>query len=282
VRPIGFAVVAGILACGAAARAEGDDGKLPPGEEGAPPGSDAGNPDDEPATAEAPPAVPDASWRAVLGRRFVLVLSDGRQLAGELIGLEALTVTVAESNSGRVASVAKAEVVELRLAAPLAPPPQPGDHPPEERERRFGLHLGALPLIAALDVQRGRFYWFLSASILFPILSGGDLDTGATGAGMSFRLPRSRWRIDVLAAMMLEWNAHSGVYYAPQELDMGMGLIVGGRYSWRNGIELALRVPVIGFAVPITPQPRSDGDAVVAYYLQSIYSTPVCTFGYRF
>ena len=79
---------------------------------------------------------PDASYRAMINRPVVLLLR-GNLLACTIVSVELTTVTVIIERTGLVVTVPKADVAEMRIAAPPAPAPyQPPLHyePPVEPE----------------------------------------------------------------------------------------------------------------------------------------------------
>jgi hypothetical protein len=231
------------------------------------------------APAVEPPAS-DAALRAVGYRRIAFTLRDGRTLVADVLGHDEVTITVARADGGAVTTLARADVVGMRLAEPSIPPASlevrcvtPAAEPPAP-PRHFGLQLGLAPSVM-LDYQRGRVYVFANADFALPLASDGQLVALSTGIGPSFPISRS-------------WHFSPMVFFASTNL-YGNWSLVGGfalglEYTRPNGFTLGFMVPVIGYSGVVAssrPEYALGLGSFAAFYLGSLMALPVFSFGVR-
>ncbi|HZS37432.1 MAG TPA: hypothetical protein VFF06_11435 [Polyangia bacterium] len=239
--------------------------------------------------------VADATYRALRDRVVALRLRDGSEVIGQVIADDSAVVTLALAPSRRVCTVAKYDVVDVRLAdaapasssAPIASQPgapvEAGESPnltltapAPERERHFGLNFGFSPSVD-LDVDAGMFHGFLNANLVLPMASDGQLLAFGIGGGVSFHVrPRSHWRLDVFAAVTpVRWSNGS-------DWAVGMGVGLGAHYTMNNGFTIGFKTPVLGYSVGSQGLTGSSGSATAMYYLTGVMGLPVVSIGYRF
>lgn len=250
--------------------------------------------------------VPDPVFRAVVGRKVELRLLDGQVAVGQLLALEAESAVLALPD-GRVTSVPRAQVMEVRLAAAapaaggaFAPPVSTAvsvDLPRAERApdiagkpRHFGVQFGLAPGILALDLEVGHFYGFLSGSLALPLYSvGTNNDGGGLGAftlapGVSFALTDDmNWHFDLFVSGSIayfgryDWMYGRGLYTA---VDGSVGVGLGFHYTNPNGFTAGFKVPIVGFAFGDDVHGWKDVGGY--HYLTALMSLPIATVGYRF
>jgi hypothetical protein len=167
------------------------------------------------------------------------------------------------------------------------PPPDPmcgnklcGDN------RYVGIHVAANLGLFAIDVQAGHFYGMIAGNAAVPLLSNGDYASFTALGGYSAALRRSTrgaWKMDLMLQVTPGWTR-----WFPSETPtstlygfVGVGATVGFRYESRGGFSLGFRIPVFGYAIGRTG-PRGTIVGVGNYYLASIVSLPIVSFGYRF
>jgi hypothetical protein len=225
------------------------------------------------------PSVPDASLRAVAGQLVTLRLRGGQELAGRLLAIDPVTVTLARLPSQTVVTVAKSELTELRLL-PQAPVVVPTPAVPvaevasaPARERHFGLHLGLAPALD-LDVDYKLFYGFANVSLIFPAATDGNWVSFSFGAGLNVPMTkRTAWKLELFT------------YVTPLRFDgdwwVGFGAGLGVHYTFRSGIALGLKIPVIGYSFT-TKSTVQSGEAIGYFYLASATGLPLFSLGYRF
>ncbi len=246
-----------------------------------------------PARADEPPAaaVPDASWRAMLNRAVIVVLADGGQVAGTLLAVEEQTVTLIADGTGEVLTLDKAAVAALRapLPPPVAPPPVPPPVPPPPplpppRDRFVGIHTGFFPLAITVDAQVGRFYGFLSYNPVFTIAASGDNWSAVAGAGFTHHFGRRKeWSVDVFALVEGALYMHAGFYGDETWYGGALGVGAGIRRIWHpSGFEMAIHVPVLGFALGTHGYQDGGWDHLSVFYLNAIASMPLYSVGWRF
>lgn len=257
-----------------------------------------------PAPAAAPAPVSDAVFRAVVGRQVELRMLDGQTTAGQLLHLEAESAVLALPE-GRVVAVARAQVLEVRLAAnapSAAQLPSATDVPRavakeaprvpdvEPVDRHFGLQFGLGPGILVADLAYGAFYGFLSGSLALPMYSLGTNNNlgGVTLApGISFKMATDRnWRFDLFLSGSIGYYGHNDYNYWDgsqtrwTSVDGSIGVGVGFHYTSQSGLTAGFKVPVIGFA--FGRDVNSLQSSGLYHYLNTLVSYPVATLGYRF
>lgn len=233
-----------------------------------------------------PPAVSDASLRAVKDRQVAVRLRDGTEAAGTLLAFEADSITLV-APFGEVRTVSRADVVALRLiiAQPVPNTASPPPSAPPGPERHFAVGLGIVPGIA-IDVDYGLFHGFANYDIVFPLASGGNWQPASLGLGAGFKVSPSRpaLRLDLFGHLNVmsgsSLSTNNGVVIA-----FGAGL--GLHYTWNNGITLGFTVPLVGYSVAITSSPiyfnnYTASAAVANYYFSSALALPLGFLGYRF
>jgi hypothetical protein len=249
--------------------------------------------EDEPMPAQPVVAVPDPTFRALHDRVVALRTRDGSEVIGQVLDDDAISVTLALVPSRRVCTVAKADVVDVRLAdvppVPMqlaaaadgeAPMVRTGATQPPERERHFGLNFGFSPSID-LDLDAGLFHGFVNANLVLPMASDGQILGFGAGGGVSFHVrPHSRWKLDVFAAVTpTRWgSSDTGGNWV-----VGFGVGLGAHYTAKNGFTIGFKMPVIGYSAGNAfGGPSSSGTAVASYYLAGLMGLPVVSLGYRF
>jgi hypothetical protein len=156
-------------------------------------------------------------------------------------------------------------------AAPIAAP----------RTRHVGMMFGFGPAVIGLDLTVGKFYGFVSGSLLVPVATDGAMGAFALGAGHSFQLPSSRWRFDLFASIAVDWTTYND-YMEPQHtrINAAIGVGAGFHVTLTNGFTAAFMLPFfgLGFGDGIL----NTGDNLSAYYTSAAASFPLATVGYRF
>jgi hypothetical protein len=250
-------------------------------------------PDDEPqprAALPAPPpplqAVPDNTLQALRGRVLAVTQRSGAVLVGELVGFDAVSVTLALAPSRAIVTFSRADVAGLQLAegpppalAPAAPLALALTPPAPERKRYFGLQLGIAPGVM-MDLQVGHFYAFANADLVLPTADTNLLGF-AFGAGVTFPLgTRSHWNMDVFAHLNIaQLDSYEGNI-------VGGGLGMGFHYTAPNGFTVGFKFPIFGYSGLVknndTGSDNGSAQGVAYYYLSSVMSLPVVSIGYRF
>ena len=240
------------------------------------------------AAPQASQGVPEATLRAVKYHRVTLTTSDG-EVTGRVLAAEPDSITLARDD-GEVITIARAQVLRVRLTdvAPPSPPPASPtleEAPPAAPQQptpewhNFGVHLGIAAGVA-LDGDYKNFHTFVSTSFLFPLVSSGDLFAFTAGAGASFALSPS-WRIDLFGHVApLFWKGVTS--YNQTSTFVGVGVGIGFRYVSANGWCLGVKLPLLGAAPGDYPAYNSSVGVVAAYYyIASGVSLPVFSVGWR-
>ena len=215
------------------------------------------------------PAAGAESLADALGETIHLRLADGRKKVGRLLGFNAMTLTMVDSD-GKVEAMMRADIVELT-------------HGPPSDAPRVGVSLSLLPgVMVDLDVGLVRAY--VNASLFFPAVFSGRIWGLSAGAGVGIPVsPKTpMFKIDVLAQMsiMSSDSACSTCDY-PTAYTYAFGLAVGVHTTLDNGFTAGLTVPIIGYSV--TPDYKGSGETAVGYYyLASAVGMPLGFLGYRF
>ena len=203
--------------------------------------------EDEPAPTAVAPGIPDASFRAVGSRAVIVCTRDGGELTGQILSVEPASVSLALLPSRQVVTVARAEVVGLRLlTTPDMPPllaPALVEQPlkPPLKPRHVSIGLGIAPGLN-VNADVGMFYGFVNASLVFPAATDGNLAAFSIGAGLNFPLAKgSNWKFEVFP------------YLAPARLDsdgwvVGLGVGVGVHYTNPSGFTIGFKVPILGYS----------------------------------
>jgi hypothetical protein len=233
--------------------------------------------------------IPDDSFRAV-GHDLVRVdVSGGPSLIGRIVAYEDATVTIAQSDTGAVVTVERAQLTRLTLLDDPAPAteavvaaPVIAKSAPRSRPRVLGL--GVSPLgTAAVDADLGHFHAFASTSLTLPILTAGGDDTwiaASAGGGVAIPLGK-RWRADAFAAVA---PLHMTSYYTY----VGFGLGGGFHYTAASGLTIGFTFPILGFATRVGHSPTGYDppfryrDSLGYSYLAAFAGLPMFTMGYRF
>ncbi len=237
---------------------------------------------------------PDATFAAVRYRQTVLRFADQTELKGTLIAFDAQTVTLVQSETGRVLTLSRATVTTVLLQSGI-----PAAAPAKPRERHIGLQISTGPGNVLVDFDYGRFYGFAGMSIGYPLIFSGGRDTssgydlyvaGVLGAGMQWRLsPNSNWKFDLTATLTPTWW---------DGFSMGIGIAAGFHYTSPTGFTAGFKIPVFGVAPGCSPvtgdedwsgsstrgcgKVSSGGQLVANYFLQAGMNLPIVSIGYRF
>jgi hypothetical protein len=163
-------------------------------------------------------------------------------------------------------------------AAAQSQPAAQVNHEVESAEirRGVGINFGIGTAAPTLDFDFRPFYGFAGGSLLVPLLSNGILGAFVVALGASFQLsPTSRWQLDIFGHASPGWWTWMG-----SGAVVGIGLGFGFRYTWESGINIAFRIPSLGFA--IGPGVSNTATSVGVYYAFAYMSMPVFSLGYRF
>ena len=228
----------------------------------------------------APPQVLDATLQALRGRTVTVTQRSGACIVGEILGHDAVSITLALTTTRDIVTIARGEVAGLRLAEALAPAaaPAPLSSPSlvaagPARERHFGVQLGLAPGLM-LDYEDGYFYGFVHADVVLPMASTGELLGFSAGGGITFALAsHSRWKMDVFAHLdPVHWGS---------DTNLGGGIGLGFHYTAANGFTLGFKIPILGYSGTFGGNDDA-GSGVAFYYLGGVMGLPVISLGYRF
>lgn len=159
----------------------------------------------------------------------------------------------------------------------VAPPPPPVDLRPAPRIRRYGVHLG-LNLTFTFDLSVGRYFY-------------GGATTALTGLGVIGN-PNGNYTLSLLAFAgvgipLVERDSLRFTFDVTPELRyvhaspvnlLGVGLMAGVRLVHRSGFTFAVKLPLAGYA----GAPDARRGSLLNYYISSIPTVPIITFGYSF
>jgi hypothetical protein len=228
-------------------------------------------------------AVPDASLRAMTGKRVRLELEGQPAVEGQLAGFEAQWVTVVLTGNNEVISVPRERLVHLKALDAGTEPAAPDAAAPE-RERVIGVHFG-LSVSLAVDAQWRLFYGFVNGNVLFPLTTvTGNAAWMALAFGAGFTVPLERghrWYADLVGQVL-------PLYLGSPYTYVGMGLGFGLRYLARSGFTFAVKLPVLGYAARVGRSPYGYDSSFRAgygfgyYYLAGLMGLPLVSVGYRF
>jgi hypothetical protein len=227
--------------------------------------------------------VPDSAWLVVKDRAVVVTLTNGSEVRGKPVAIDEHFVTLIDSDSGRVVPINRVEINGLRLA-------QESAAPPTSDQRHLGLQLYTGPGNLMIDLDLGRFYGFVGASIGYPIIFSGTSSQYAGGVialGAQWRLsPTSRWKFDLAGTLLPTW--WSG-------FSMGIGVSAGFHWTSVSGFTVGFKIPVFGLAPGYSSvtgaysssssgyRPVNTGALLIAnYYLEAGMALPIVSLGYRF
>jgi hypothetical protein len=156
----------------------------------------------------------------------------------------------------------------------------------EHHERYFGITYGAGAGVLALDLQVSYFYAFLAAPLPLDVFDSDNIVTGVVGAGATIPLPSDRrWHFDVFAYGLPAHTTNGFVVVnSGDPYDMlSFGLGAGFHFTGEGGFTVGFKFPVFGTTVALDNRTFSNvGDRAVDFYLFSILTLPVVSFGYRF
>lgn len=246
------------------------------------------------AAASARADVPDPTLAAVKDRAAVLRLDNNTELRATPIGFDDQTVTLVEEGTGRVLTIARAQLTMVILQSAMPSPPAPAP-----KVRHIGLQLSTGPGNLLVDFEYGRFYGFVGTSIGYPVIFNNDSNgnkqyVGAiVGAGATWRLsPRSNWSFDLMGTLTPTWWGG---------FSMGIGVAAGFHYTSPTGFTVGFKIPILGVAPGCNSvlgeetldystgidsggcrQVKGGPSLVGNYYLQAGMSLPIISVGYRF
>ena len=141
---------------------------------------------------------------------------------------------------------------------------------------------GAGPAVLALDLEIGNFYGFVSAPLALDLFVHDDLALGALGLGATFRIPRDpRFSFDVWAFGIPGKNTALGGSNPQVMLTFGVG--AGFHFTSQRGFTFGLKLPLFGSTVSLDSYSFTDpGQRALTFYMNSLLTLPVASFGYRF
>jgi hypothetical protein len=246
---------------------------------------------------------PEVPLEALQERSVVLVLQDGAEESGTLLGSTADQVVLARGGSGEVVTVPRREVVAVRLASSPSPAVAPSSAsapaPAEPPRSRLGLgvQLG-LPPAAMIDLELGRLYAYVSVSVFLPFFSQDEFPPAAppygygpttsqvwavgVGVGATFQPlgAASPWHLDLFGLLNLDdWHATQSA-----GLDVSFGVGLGAHWTLPSGFTVGLKLPLIGAGVATRPDPgpASGSVALIRFFVSTVAALPVLSLGYRF
>lgn len=218
--------------------------------------------------------LPDSAWLVVKDRLVIVTLQTGVEIEGTLAAVDPQAVTLVDAH-GRVVAIQRADVTGLRVAT---------DEPLRESDRHIGLQTATGPGNVLVDVDTGRLYAYVGASIGYPIIFSGDHTdqyiAGVVGAGGQWRIsPTSRWKFDLTGDLIpTYWGGFS----------IGIGVTGGFHYTSASGFTVGFKIPIIGVAPGYSTLFNkhaliNSGALLIAnYYLEAAMELPIVSLGYRF
>lgn len=198
-------------------------------------------------------------------------LDAGAPVEGQLVGLDATTITV-EAATHEVIRVPRDHVVRMTMLEPER----------VERMRVVGVQTSLLGTVV-VDADYRHLRGFASASLLLPLITASGDNTyyaAAVGAGMSWPLSR-HWNVDGFAQVV---PFHTTSFYTY----LGFGLGAGLHYTGASGFTFGITFPVVGFSTRLGSSPYGYdasfryNDSIGYYYLGAVAGMPLVTLGYRF
>ena len=229
-------------------------------------------------------ALPDVVWRAVVGRLGALQMTDGSELKARIVSFTSELLIVSVDPSAPVVTVPRASVTGVRL---LLVPPLPARDPaaePPRRQRHVGLNLSIAPGFD-LDLDAGWFHGFANLGITLPMGTNGGIIPVALGLGAGIPLSRDRaLRLDLFAHLNVIGKVLPSTYLGfGNRVAFGAGL--GLHYTWRHGLTMGFTLPIMGYAIDVTPSSAPDSasnpQGVGSYFLSSFEALPLGFIGYR-
>ncbi len=172
-------------------------------------------------------------------------------------------------------------------AAPEVPPAAQAEHAAggetilptrfEPRPAGVGLHLG-LNATLTVDAELGDLFYGAFATQLTGIGSAFAPDAGFVLSGFLMGGVALPLRETTRTRLTLDVGPHLTLLRTAPVNALAGGLVAGVRMVWSNGLTVAVKLPVAGYAGSLD-QPRGG---VLYYYVAAVPTVPLLSVGYTF